>query len=697
MDGFSGGRRLAIAGLGPRRGICVAAALLAVLCCTPARASGGPRRIELGSQRLSRCATAPLAYCGTFAVPLDHAVPSGPQIKISYRWYPASEVPATEAKGTVLPVEGGPGYPSTGSVEYAAGAGTTGGYRTMYGPLLGRRNLLAIDNRGTGRSAALDCPSLQAFSGPTGTSAFQQTVAACAEELNHRWRLPGGEWVHASDLFNSAPAAEDMAEIIHALGLGKIDLYGDSYGSFFAQVFAARYPQMVRSVTLDSTYESVGLDPWYRSSRQSMPAAFDAACTRSTACAEAEPLTPWARIEALAARLREAPITGRVPGPGGRRESVSMGVVGLVDLLSDAAEDAQIYRDLDAAARAYLQEADPAPLLRLYAQRLAVDEAYFGQPVREYSVALYFAAACPDYPQLFNLAASPTQRAQELLSGEMSLPASTFAPFTIGEWIAQDENTEAFTGCLKWPAPTVAQAPVPPGALPLPPSIPVLVLGGEFDSWTPPSDAPKVLGEIGGHARFIELANSTHVVGEGDTLCGSTIVQEFVTRPEDLQTLDASCAAAVPAIHAVGSYPSRLSAQRPLAPAPGIEAGAEELRLAAAVVETAGDAVARSAALEVSLDQGLAGGAVTATHGGRLLKLARDELIEGVKVSGTVALTPDAVPAEGMSVLAQLTASAPGLSGASFTASWTTSGTNAIAQVSGSVGGHAVAGSAPAP
>ena len=141
-----------------------------------------------------------------------------------------------------MPVEGGPGYPSGESVEYSVG-GREAGFRAMYGPLLGQRNMLAIDNRGTGRSAVLNCPSLQHFSGPTGTQAFQQTVGACAEALNHHWRNPDGSYVHASDLFNSAPAAEDMAEVIRALGLGKVDLYGDSYGSFFAQVFAARFPK----------------------------------------------------------------------------------------------------------------------------------------------------------------------------------------------------------------------------------------------------------------------------------------------------------------------------------------------------------------------------------------------------------------------------------------------------------------------
>lgn len=218
--------------------------------------------------------------------------------------------------------------------------------------------------------------------------------------------------MHASDLFTSAPAAEDLAAVITALGLGKVDLYGDSYGSFFAQVFASRFPQLVHSVILDSTYETVGLDPWYRSTIESMPSDFDVACSRAPTCASAAPGPSWTSIEALAASLRAHPITGVVPGPQGAPQKVSMGVTGLVNLLSDAAEDTNIYRELDASARALLDADDAAPLLRLYAQRLAVDEAYFGEPVREYSVELYLATSCLDYPQLFDMNATPAQRAE---------------------------------------------------------------------------------------------------------------------------------------------------------------------------------------------------------------------------------------------------------------------------------------------
>ena len=253
------------------------AAALAALGCLAAltassAASASPATLRVGTQKLRRCERAPLAYCGSLAVPLDHSAPTGPEISISYRFYPASAAGA--ASGTVLPVEGGPGYPSTGSAPF---------YAEMYGPLLAHWNMLTVDNRGTGSSSPVSCPELQNFSGPTAGEAFRQAAAACAASLNSRWHYPGGAPVHGSDLFTSAAAAQDLAAVIGALGLGRVDLYGDSYGSFFAQVFAARYPRLIRSVTLDSTYPSLGLDPWYRSTEASMQVDFDTArgCTPS--------------------------------------------------------------------------------------------------------------------------------------------------------------------------------------------------------------------------------------------------------------------------------------------------------------------------------------------------------------------------------------------------------------------------------
>jgi pimeloyl-ACP methyl ester carboxylesterase len=652
--------------------------------------------MRVGSKTLERCAKKPLAYCGSLPVPLNYARPRGPHISIAFRWYPATAPSRGGAQRTVVPVEGGPGYPSIESVSYRS-QGQAAGYSVMYGPLLKRWNMLAVDNRGTGASTPLGCPALQNFTGPTGTAAFQRVTAGCAARLNHRWRDRDGSWVHASDLFNSVPAARDMAAVIRALALSKVDLYGDSYGSFFAQVFVTRFPRLVRSVVLDSTYPTRGLDPWYRVAARSMPAAFDAACARWVACAHAAPGSSWLRIGELAASLRQRPISGRVPGSTGKLQNVSMNITGLVDLVSDAAEDSRIYGELDAAARALLAAGhDAAPLLRLYAQREYSDEGYFGSLAREYSVELYVADACLDYPQLFNMHASAATRAAQLLDGEAHLAPGTFGPFSPAEWISQNENTEAFSVCIGWPSPTSAAQQPSSRAMPrLPASLPVLVLGGEFDTWTPPSEVPKVLAQVGGRSRFVDLANSTHVVGEGATKCGSTLVERFVARPRAIDSLNAACAAAVAPIHAVGRYPMRLSEQAPLQPATRSAASSAELRLAAAAVQTAGDAVSRYEAIEAELDHGLHGGSILSTQAGSLLKLKGDQLIAGVAVSGTVQLRPS--KNVGQVAMAKLRVSTPGMPSESLIASWHTVGANAAAEVSGYSSVRALRGAMPAP
>jgi pimeloyl-ACP methyl ester carboxylesterase len=623
----------------------------------------------------------PAAYCGTLKVPLDWRSPASPKISVCYRWYPATG--SGRPEGTVLPVEGGPGYPSILSV--------TQGYRPMYGKLLRRFNLLAVDLRGTGCSTVLSCPAEQNYGKPSGTAAFAEVVGKCADALNQRWRTANGSYVHASDLFTSAPAAADLAAVIRALRVPRVDLYGDSYGSWFAQVFAARYPSLIRSVTLDSTYPVQELDPWYRITIATLPGDFDTACARSTACAAAGG-SSWPRVEALARRLTRAPVSGTVPGPDGSRVPVRMGAVGLVNLVSDSAEDPAIYASLDAAARALLDDHQAAPLLRLYASRLAVDEAYFGVPVHQYSVELYMAVSCLDYPQLYPLTVSPGRRLADLKAAEATLPRRTFAPFSTAQWLAMDQNTENYTACLDWPTPRIAQPPIAGSPPFLPRTMPVLILGGSLDTWTPPAGVPEVQAEIGGHNRFVELANETHVVGEADPYgCAASIIQSFVADPAALSRLDVSCAAAVPSIRSAGSYASKLTSVTPVKLTSGL-ASTTERELAAAAVQTAGDAWSRYVSIIGTHDSGLYGGSVKAT--GQKLTLSNDQLVPGVAVSGTVTVTGTG---EHSKVTALLSAHSPGQPTTRVTASWPLYGGQATATVAISAKTGLAAASTPAP
>jgi hypothetical protein len=253
-----------------------------------------------------------------------------------------------------------------------------------------------------------------------------------------------------------------------------------------------------------------------------------------------------------------------------------------------------------------------------------------------------------------------------------------------------DQNTENYTACLDWPAPTIAQAPITSAPPFLPSHMPVLILGGSLDTWTPPAGVPEVQSEIGGDNRFVEFANETHVVGEGDSYgCASSIIQAFVTDPGALQSLNVSCAAAIPSIRAVGTYPNDLGSVSPATLTSG-HAGTTTLKLAAAAVQTAGDAVARYESVGASPDAGLYGGTVTASASGDQLKLSDDQLVPDVKVSGTVTIGAT-------SVTADLTTRAASGTVTTIKGSWPLYGGSATATITFSAGTATGSASTPAP
>src|ERR687892_673829 len=132
------------------------------------------------------------------------------------------------------------------------------------------------------------------------------------------------------------PAEQSPAGTIVAMEGGPVDLYGDSYGSYFGQTFAARHPELLRSLTLDATWPVLGTDPFYVSTIETARSAFDLTCRRSVACALAAPGSSMARIGALAERLRRAPIVGQTREPGSAPSTWRVDVGVLVALGNNA-------------------------------------------------------------------------------------------------------------------------------------------------------------------------------------------------------------------------------------------------------------------------------------------------------------------------------------------------------------------------
>ena len=326
--------------------------------------------------------------------------------------------------------------------------GTRAEYRAIFGPLLKTRDLLLVDNRGTGGSALIDCRSVQSYAGRTSGPAFARRAARCAAEIQRRYGDPS--------LFATAYAADDLAAVIEALGYKRVDLYGDSYGTYFVQDFVARHPSVLHSVTLDSAYPRRGTDPWYASSAATVRSALELVSPGATA-----------RLGQLLQRVRAAPIRGATQDSDGSPLRVRVDPRALSDLVQDSASDPVILRELDPSVTAALA-GDDVPLLRLVGQantwsHTPTEAAYFSR-------GLYLAVACADYPQV---------------SGP---PPDVFAPFTPAEWMSVSGFTQPYDVCDDWPKPHRK-----PPALPnrrLPASVPVLIVGGDLDSLTPLSDAP---------------------------------------------------------------------------------------------------------------------------------------------------------------------------------------------------------------
>ena len=706
MDRQLGGRRVLVPGgegrmtitSRARCGVIAAAvALSAAMSSAPsAFASVAPagQVLRIGAVTLQPCRSGfrdHPAWCGSLPVPIDYSDPLAPMIDIGFMWFPASE-PA--ALPTIVAEEGGPGFPSTGSRSL---------YVPLFAPLLIHRNLLLVDNRGTGRSTLINCPSLEHFPGIEPNPAFLLAVQQCGDALDHHWRRTDGTWVHASDLFNTANSARDLAGVLRALRTGAVDLYGDSYGTWFAQTFASRYPSLLHSLTLDASYQVLGLSPWYATTVTVAHTAFNTVCALSVACSMAAPGPSWARIGALARDLRVAPIVGQTVDTSGHRVTITVDIRALVDLVNDAGFDASptgmdagVYRELDAAARAWLEHRDGAPLLRLTAQSYGFDNFSFGTTLN-YSDGLYFAVACTDYPQLFHMSATPAERQRELAAAIAALPADTFAPFTTQEWLSVDAYTEAYTACLDWPAPVHRDPPIVIRPPLIPASVPVLVLGGTLDSLTPLLDGGTVVTrQMGASARLIRVVNTTHVTAEVDPFnCASDLVRTFVANPGLLFSLDASCASQIPVVRSVGVFPEHVSGEPAAQPLPGNRVDMAGLRAVTAAVESAGDAIYRSEYLGIPNGTGLRGGTFTiaaSAGGSALLRLVGVKWVDDLAVSGVVRWAP-----KSGAVTATLTMVGQGGDTGQMSVTWNARVTDALAEVSGFFDGHVVAAVLPVP
>jgi len=469
------------------------------------------------------CAAATERCDGDVEVPLDWSKPDGEKISVSFAWIPRKDQ-SKPAAGTVFTIHGGPlpGLPHTDM------------YGRMLGPVLDQQNMLILDPRGLGESSPLECPGLN-LDDPSD-------VGRCGQQLGDRVQF-----------FTSDQAAQDFDAVRGAMGVESMSLYGTSYGTLWAQAYTSRFPERVRAMLLHDVVKT-GEDGYAEWPLGRAVGAgqenLDTACERSEACRgiSGDPRENWAE---LVERLRAKP---------DRALPVPM----LIQLAHFTVPGAP--RDLNAAVAAYL-DGDQEPLHRLANPMKPIGAPGGGAPSAQQEAdggvpPAYFAYWCGDSAHPYSRSGSPEQREKELDATYAG--KNPFGPFTVDEVRGTPFGDKNHADCLGWPTPRESP-PVKPGPAP---DVPVLAIGGDFDTATPVGNAvdtarkfPRgdvAINRFGAHSPEV-IADSFGLTGEY-WLCARQDVRTYLQNPE--RAGDLGCSAEN--YRAIGSFP-RTSGELPKA------------------------------------------------------------------------------------------------------------------------------------
>jgi pimeloyl-ACP methyl ester carboxylesterase len=236
----------------------------------PPRPSESFRAIELSSCKLPGVPQP--ARCGVLEVPENPTRLIGRRLRIG-----VAVIPATGGQPRRDPIAilmGGPGEDAIGAAEI---------YARQFAPLRQDRDILLVDQRGTGRSGALHC---DLFSTQQPTASLRdlfplKAVERCAQRLP----LQADLTQYTYDRF-----AADLEQVRRALGYGSLNLFAGSYGTRAAQVYLRMYPESVRTVYMGSVVplDVAGPLPFAKTEQAALEKMFEA-CAADSACESAFP------------------------------------------------------------------------------------------------------------------------------------------------------------------------------------------------------------------------------------------------------------------------------------------------------------------------------------------------------------------------------------------------------------------------
>jgi pimeloyl-ACP methyl ester carboxylesterase len=239
------------------------------------------------------------ARCGAIEVLENPDQPGSRKLEIHFILIPAAN--GRTRPDPIVPLLGGPGEAAIEAARI---------FVERFGPMLNDRDLLLVDQRGTGQSGALRC---RFFSRGDPAESLENLfpparVASCAKDLA----------THA-DLtqYSSRRFADDLEEVRRFLAYGPLNLVAGSYGTRAAQVFVRAYPSSVRTIYLGSV---VPIDiaeplPFAKAAQSTLERTF-AACEADASCHSAFPHVRG-EFSQIMERLASGRVSVKVPGYAG--------------------------------------------------------------------------------------------------------------------------------------------------------------------------------------------------------------------------------------------------------------------------------------------------------------------------------------------------------------------------------------------
>ncbi len=193
---------------------------------TPAADLAGLEECFLSHPRISRVVN---ALCVDYQVPLDPERTDAGRIRLH-----VAVIPASGKKPHPDPLfffAGGPGQSAVDSALLMW---------PLFRRVLMHRDVVLIDQRGTGQSTPLLCKPDDETELAADDEALQRRTRECLDGLTQDVRF-----------FTSRQAVADVEFVRKALGYGQYNVLGVSYGTRMAQLLLREYPGQVRSIVLD--------------------------------------------------------------------------------------------------------------------------------------------------------------------------------------------------------------------------------------------------------------------------------------------------------------------------------------------------------------------------------------------------------------------------------------------------------------